>query len=70
MKHTLLDDGKQRSRNIGYGYADISVDGEYGKTIKLTEDFMEKLCEIIKMTYLSMQQMRLLKQTCISMEVL
>ena len=42
------NDGKRTSRNIWYGYADISVDGEYGKTIKLTEDFMDNLCEIIK----------------------
>ncbi|MFS0862056.1 hypothetical protein [Fredinandcohnia sp. 179-A 10B2 NHS] len=42
------DDGKQSSRNIWYGYADISVESEYGRTIKLTEDFMNTLCEIIK----------------------
>jgi hypothetical protein len=41
-------DGKQASRNIWYGYADISVDGEYGKNIRLNEDFMDNLCEIIK----------------------
>lgn len=42
------NDGKRSSRNIWYGYADISVDGEYGKNIKLDEDFMNHLCEIIK----------------------
>lgn len=42
------DDGKRTSRNIWYGYADISVDGEYGKNLKLDEDFMVNLCEIIK----------------------
>ncbi|RDW17487.1 hypothetical protein CWR48_13255 [Oceanobacillus arenosus] len=42
------NDGKRASRNIWYGDADISVDGEYGKTINLTEDFMNNLCEIIK----------------------
>ena len=42
------NDGKQKSRNIWYGYADISVEGMYGKSIKLTEDFMDQLCEIIK----------------------
>ncbi|PGY06408.1 hypothetical protein [Bacillus sp. AFS031507] len=42
------NDGKPRSRNIWYGNADVSVDGEYGKSIKLTEDFMDNLCEIIK----------------------
>ena len=42
------NDGKRKSRNIWYGYADISVDGMYGKSIKLTEDFMDNLCEIIK----------------------
>ncbi|EKN70944.1 hypothetical protein BABA_03744 [Neobacillus bataviensis LMG 21833] len=40
-------DGNRRSRNIWYGYADISVDGEHGKSMKLTEDFMDYLCEII-----------------------
>jgi hypothetical protein len=40
------NDGKRTSRNIWYGYADISVDGEYGKNIKLNEDFMDNLCEI------------------------
>jgi hypothetical protein len=42
------NDGNRTSRNIWYGYADISVDGEYGKNIKLNEDFMDNLCEIIK----------------------
>ncbi|MGE7691546.1 hypothetical protein ACQKMI_20335 [Lysinibacillus sp. NPDC097214] len=42
------NDGKRASRNIWYGDADISVDGEYGKTINLNEDFMNNLCEIIK----------------------
>jgi hypothetical protein len=26
------NDGKRISRNIWYGYADISIDGEYGKS--------------------------------------
>ncbi|WP_276929523.1 hypothetical protein [Herbinix luporum] len=42
------NDGKRASRNIWYGDADISVDGVYGKTINLNEDFMNNLCEIIK----------------------
>ncbi|PLS01960.1 hypothetical protein CVD27_22870 [Neobacillus cucumis] len=42
------NDGKYTSRNIWYGYADISVDGQHGKTIKLNEDFMVQLCELIK----------------------
>jgi hypothetical protein len=42
------DDGKYSSRNIWYGYADISVDGQHGKTIKLNEDFMVQLCELVK----------------------
>ncbi|MEK4760725.1 hypothetical protein MHH85_10750 [Viridibacillus sp. FSL E2-0187] len=42
------NDGKRTSRNIWYGYADISDVGEYGKNIKLNEDFMDNLCEIIK----------------------
>jgi len=41
-------DGKQSSRNIWYGYADISVDDEYGKIIKPDNDFMVCLCDIIK----------------------
>ncbi|MBT2655813.1 hypothetical protein J7E81_11290 [Bacillus sp. ISL-18] len=41
-------DGKRSSRNIWYGDADLTVDGEYGKTINLKEDFMDDLCEIIK----------------------
>ena len=31
------NDGKRISRNIWYGYADISLDGEYGKNINLNE---------------------------------
>ncbi|MGG0658107.1 hypothetical protein [Rummeliibacillus pycnus] len=42
------NDGKRASRNIWYGDADISIDGEYGKTINLNADFMNNLCEIIK----------------------
>ena len=42
------NDGKRTSRNIWYGYADISVDGEYGKDIRLTDDFKDHLCEIVK----------------------
>lgn len=45
--HTLNDENRT-SRNIWYGYADISVDGEYGKVIELNEDFMDDLCELIK----------------------
>ena len=48
MKHYTSNDGKRTSRNIWYGDADISVDGEYGKNINLNEDFMDNLCEIIK----------------------
>ncbi len=42
------NNGKRRSRNIWYGNTEISVDGEYGKSINLTEYFMDNLCEIIK----------------------
>ena len=42
------NDEKQRSRNIWYGYLDISIDGEYGKVIKLDDFIMNTLCEIIK----------------------
>lgn len=42
------NDGKRTSRNIWYGYANISVDGEYGKDIKLGDDFMDTLCQTIK----------------------
>ena len=42
------DDGQRTSRNIWYGYANISVDGEYGKDIRLNEDLMDKLCELIE----------------------
>ncbi|EKN70912.1 hypothetical protein BABA_03584 [Neobacillus bataviensis LMG 21833] len=42
------NEGKRASRNIWYGDADISVDGKYGKTINLNEDFMNNLCERIK----------------------
>lgn len=41
-------DGKRASRNIWYGDADITVEGEFGKSINLNEDFMGHLCEIIK----------------------
>ena len=42
------NDGKQKSRNIWYGYFDISVDGEYGKVIRLDDHIMDTLCGIIK----------------------
>jgi hypothetical protein len=42
------NEGRRASRNIWYGDADISVDGEHGKIINLNEDFMDNLCEIIK----------------------
>jgi hypothetical protein len=42
------NDGKRRSRNIWHGYANISVDGEYGKVIDLTKDLMDRLYEIVK----------------------
>ncbi|MBN8210006.1 hypothetical protein JI666_14720 [Bacillus sp. NTK071] len=45
---TFTSNDERKSRNIWYGYADISVQGEYGKNIKLNEDFMDNLCEIIK----------------------
>jgi len=41
------DDGQLSSRNIWYGYANISVDGEYGKDIKLDEALIDELCGII-----------------------
>ncbi|ODG93380.1 MULTISPECIES: hypothetical protein [Bacillaceae] len=42
------NDGKRTSRNIWYGDADLTVEGEFGKVINLNEDFMDNLCEIIK----------------------
>ena len=42
------NDGKRTSRNIWYGYANISIDGEHGKIIKLTDDVISTLCKIIK----------------------
>ncbi|WP_026572881.1 hypothetical protein [Bacillus sp. UNC438CL73TsuS30] len=42
------NDGKRTSRNIWYGDANLSVDGEFGKVMNLNEDFMALLCEIIK----------------------
>jgi hypothetical protein len=42
------NDGKQSSRNIWYGYANITVEGEYGKVISLNEDLMDHLYEIVK----------------------
>lgn len=42
------NDGKRTSRNIWYGYADITVDGEHGKNIRLNKDLMDCLCEIVK----------------------
>ena len=42
------NDGKRASRNIWYGDADITVEGEFGKSLNLNEDFMNNLCEIIK----------------------
>ncbi|KRF10035.1 hypothetical protein ASG89_00335 [Paenibacillus sp. Soil766] len=42
------EDGKKASRNIWYGYADMSVDGEYGKELNLNENLMEDLCRKIR----------------------
>ncbi|MDR1553276.1 MAG: hypothetical protein LBS69_07435 [Prevotellaceae bacterium] len=42
------NDGKRASRNIWYGYADMSVDGEYGKVTSFNEDLMCLLCETVK----------------------
>lgn len=42
------EDGKKASRNIWYGYADMSVDGKYGKDLRLNENLMEDLCRIIR----------------------
>ena len=41
-------DGSRKSRNIWYGYIDISVDGEFGKVTKLDDLVMDTLTEIIK----------------------
>ena len=41
-------DGELASRNIWYGYAEILVDGEYGKDIFLNEGLMDTLCKIVK----------------------
>lgn len=42
------NDGKQASRHIWYGDADIYVDGEYGKVIGLNESLINNLCEVVK----------------------
>ena len=41
-------DGERSSRNIWYGYADISAAGEYGMSIQLNDDFMNELHELIR----------------------
>lgn len=41
-------DGSRASRNIWYGYLGLSVDGEYGKDIRLTGDLMDTLCDAIR----------------------
>jgi hypothetical protein len=41
-------DGKDISRNIWYGYADISVDGAFGKDIHLTDDFIQIVCGLVR----------------------
>ena len=41
-------DEKQRSRNIWYGSADITSEGEYGTVIKLNDNIRDSLFEIIK----------------------
>ena len=41
------NDETQSSRNIWYGYADISVQGEYGMDIKLDDALIENLCKLI-----------------------
>ncbi|MFF3025403.1 hypothetical protein ACFVRR_22630 [Gottfriedia sp. NPDC057948] len=42
------NEGKRTSRNIWYGDADLTVEGEYGKIFNLNEEFMDHLCDIIK----------------------
>jgi len=41
------EDGKHTSRSIWYGYADMSVDGVYGKETRFSEELMDILCEIV-----------------------
>jgi hypothetical protein len=41
-------DGKDVSRNLWYGYADISVDGNFGKDIHLTDAFADEVCAFVK----------------------
>lgn len=41
-------DGSQTSRNIWFGYADITVDGEHSKLIMLSDEFMDELCKTTK----------------------
>ena len=54
MMNVLFDetfasnDGMRTSRNIWYGYADFSADGEYGKEIRLDQEIMDLLCDIIR----------------------
>lgn len=42
------EDGKEASRNIWYGYAEMSVDGEYEKILSLNDHLMDDFCKIIK----------------------
>ena len=41
-------DGKRTSRNIWYGNADMTFEGQYGKEIKLTNDLKADICNQIK----------------------
>ena len=43
-----LEDEKLKSRNLWYGSAGITAEGEYGTVIKLNDDIRNSLCETIK----------------------
>ena len=44
----VSSDGQQTSRNLWYGSADMTVQGEYGKHIKLNTDLRNDICTAIK----------------------
>ena len=44
----VSDNGRRISRNIWYGSADITAEGEYGLVIKLDTGLKGELCKVIK----------------------
>lgn len=42
------EDRSRASRNLWYGYLEMSADGEYGRDIWLTDSLLETLCETVK----------------------